>query len=45
MSKGKARVLVIDDEIEILRVLQRGLAVGGYTVLTASSGEKALEIV
>ena len=31
MSKGKARVLVIDDEIEIVRVLQRGLIVGGYT--------------
>src|SRR5258708_36737328 len=45
MSKGKARVLVIDDETEILRVLQRGLMAGGYTVLTASSGEKALEIV
>ena len=45
MSKGKARVLIIDDEIEIVRVLQRGLIVGGYTVLTATSGEKALELV
>ena len=45
MSKGKARVLIIDDETEILRVLQRGLMAGGYTVLTATSGEKALEIV
>ncbi len=45
MSKGKARVLVIDDEIEIVRVLQRGLIVGGYTVLTATSGEMALELL
>jgi two-component system KDP operon response regulator KdpE len=44
MSKGKARVLVIDDEMEIVRVLQRSLTVRGYDVLTATSGEKALEV-
>ena len=44
-GKGKARILVIDDEVEIVRVLQRGLTVHGYDVLTATSGEKALEIV
>jgi two-component system KDP operon response regulator KdpE len=45
MSKGKARILVIDDEMEIVRILQRGLTSHGYDVLTAASGEKALEIV
>ena len=45
MTKGKARILVIDDEIEIVRILQRSLAAHGYDVLTANSGEKALEVI
>lgn len=43
MSKSGARILVVDDEIEILRALQRNLAAHGYEVFTASSGEQALE--
>ena len=45
MTKGKARILVIDDEIEIVRILQRSLAAHGYDVFTANSGEKALEVI
>ncbi len=45
MTKGKARILVIDDETEIVRILQRSLAAHGYDVLTANSGEKALEVM
>ncbi len=45
MRKGKARILVIDDEAEILRILQRSLTAHGYDVLTATSGEKALEVM
>lgn len=45
MRKGKARILVIDDETEIVRILQRSLAAHGYDVLTASNGEKALEML
>ncbi len=45
MSKGKARILVVDDEMEIVRILQRSLAAHGYDVLTANSGEKALEVL
>ena len=45
MSKGKARILVVDDETEIVRILQRSLAAHGYDVLTANSGEKALEVM
>lgn len=43
MRKGKARILVVDDEPDILRILQRSLTAHGYDVLTANSGEKALE--
>ncbi len=43
MSKSGARILVVDDEIEILRALQRNLVAHGYEVFTASSGEQALE--
>ncbi len=45
MSKHKGRILIIDDEIEIVRVLQRSLVAHGYEVMTAESGEKALEII
>lgn len=43
MSKSGARILVVDDEVEILRALQRNLAAHGYEVFTANSGEQALE--
>jgi len=42
MSKSGARILVVDDEIEILRALQRNLTAHGYEVFTAGSGEQAL---
>lgn len=42
MSKGGARILVVDDEIEIVRALQRSLSAHGYEVFTANSGEEAL---
>jgi two-component system KDP operon response regulator KdpE len=43
MSKSGARILVVDDEIEILRALQRNLTAHGYEVFTARSGEQALD--
>lgn len=45
MSKRKASILIVDDESEILRALQRSLVAHGYDVFTANSGEKALEIL
>src|SRR5947207_2687787 len=45
MSKSGARILVVDDEIEILRALQRSLAAHGYDVFTASTGEDALAAI
>ncbi len=45
MSKQGASILVVDDEKEIVRALQRGLAAHGYTVLIASSGAEAIRAV
>jgi two-component system KDP operon response regulator KdpE len=45
MSKSGARILVVDDEVEIMRALQRSLTAFGYDVFTANSGEEALDEV
>lgn len=45
MSKSGARILVVDDELEILRALQRSLAAHNFEVFTAASGEEALEAI
>ena len=42
MTPHKTRVLVIDDEPQILRALRINLSVRGYEVLTAASGVEAL---
>ncbi len=42
MTKLRASILVVEDEIEIVRALQRGLAAHGFEVWLADSGEKAL---
>ncbi len=44
MRKQGASILVVDDEREIVRALRRELSAHGYTVLSASSGEEALEV-
>lgn len=38
------RILVVDDETQIARVLRRGLSARGYEVQTAADGEEALSI-
>ena len=45
MGKSGARILVVDDEIEIVRALRRSLMAHGYEVFTAGSGEEALEAI
>jgi two-component system KDP operon response regulator KdpE len=42
MKKPGASILVVDDEREILRALQRSLSAHGYRVMTATNGEDAL---
>ena len=44
MSKHGATILVVDDEREIVRALQRSLTAHGYSVLVARSGEEAVDI-
>lgn len=46
MAEGtnkKPKVLVVDDEPQILRVMRAGLPARGYEVRTASDGDEALE--
>ncbi len=40
----RRRVLVVDDDPQILRALRAGLAVEGYDVVTAGNGETALDV-
>lgn len=42
--RGK-RILVVDDEAPIQRILRRNLIAGGYEVFVAENGEQALEMV
>ena len=43
-SKGK-RILVVDDELPIQRILRRNLSMSGYEVLVAADGNQAIEMV
>jgi PAS domain S-box-containing protein len=40
-----AKVLLVDDDTTVLRVTRRLLEIGGYTVLVATNGEGALEVL
>src|SRR5579862_8826955 len=42
--RGK-RILVVDDEAPIQRILRRNLTVSGYEVLVAGDGKQAMEMV
>jgi two-component system KDP operon response regulator KdpE len=44
MNKHGAKILVVDDEPEIVRMLQRSLTTHEYTVLVATSGKEAIEV-
>lgn len=43
MSAGR-RVLVVDDDVQVVRALRAGLAVEGYDVVSAGNGETALDL-
>jgi OmpR family response regulator RpaB len=42
LSAQKAKILIVDDEASIRRILQTRLEMIGYSVVTASDGEEAL---
>lgn len=44
MNERRKRILVVDDEVEILVLLSRRLQSWGYEVLTAATGEDALKM-
>lgn len=43
MSNCKEKILIVDDEISIRRILETRLSMIGYKVISASDGEEALE--
>lgn len=45
MKARAKRILVVDDEIPIQRILRRNLTMNGYDILVAADGEQALEMV
>lgn len=45
LSENSYTVLVVDDEMEILRTLKSYLSINGFRVLAAKSGAEAMEIV
>lgn len=42
-KSGKPRILIIDDEPDIVRTLQDRLEMNGYSVITATNGTEGLE--
>ena len=44
MSSKKASVMIVDDDIRMLRMMRRTLELEGFSVLVASSGEASLRI-
>lgn len=45
MESHKEKVLVVDDEASIRRILETRLSMIGYNVITAADGEEALDLV
>nr|ASO75870.1 hypothetical protein [Storeatula sp. CCMP1868] len=45
MENHKEKILVVDDEASIRRILETRLSMIGYTVVTAADGEEALNLV
>lgn len=42
MSASKARILIVDDEADLVSVLRMGLEIEGFEVSSASDGEEGL---
>ena len=45
MGPSKARILIVDDEKNLLKTLKDSLSLEGYHVMTASNGRNALQIL
>ena len=44
MENHRSKILVVDDEAALRRILKTRLAMVGYDVVTASDGEQALDL-
>ena len=44
MPESRPRILIVDDEPDLLSVLRFGLEAGGFDVLEASDGERGLDL-
>lgn len=44
MSEARARILVVDDEVDILEMIELGLQSIGYELLLADRGERAIKL-
>ena len=42
MSASKARILIVDDEADLVSVLRMGLEIEGFDVISAADGEEGL---
>ena len=45
MNQGKRRILIVEDEPDILKTINKRLALSGFEVLTAADGQEALTTV
>ena len=45
LSDGQSSILVVDDEEQVRAAIARQLRLQGHTILTASTGAEALDIV
>ena len=45
MSHQKPLILVVDDDIALLKLMKRDLELEGYRVVTASDGKTALQLI
>ena len=43
MASGKTRILIVDDEADLVSVLRIGLEIEGFEVIAASDGEEGLK--
>jgi two-component system KDP operon response regulator KdpE len=44
-AEERSRILIVDDEVQITRVLRTSLSAQGYSVRSANDGDEALEVV
>lgn len=44
MAEARGTILVVDDEVDVLEMIELGLRSAGYNMLTADSGERAIEL-